>query len=491
MADGAVKEFLQQHSHLMGLKTAAIRPGVSLRPHQQEAVEETVESPDGMLLYHQTGTGKGLSSLAAAEQLDQAVNVLAPAALRNNYNKEINKFTDSPERYAVNSYERAGKGDLPSRPTLVLDEVQRLRNQGKAYQGTLEAAMAAKKRILLSATPVVNSPGDLAAVINLLHGEQKFTPEEFENRYSGTQVKGPFLGLFGKQTIEPVVENKKELQKLLEGRVHYVPEVSDTKPTVNEEEVPVRMSKLQAQLNKTLMNDAPFWVRWKIRHNLPPDKKQSTALNAFMGGMRQVALSPYRFDKRLNPLDSFKQSPKLIKAFDDTQKELAQPEGKVMVYSNFPSAGLLPFAAALDQAKIPYSMFTGEMSDAQRKVAVENYNSGRTRVVLIGPAGSEGLSLRGTRRALMLDPHWNDARGQQAEARAVRLDSHTHLPIQDRNVKVTRYVSEPPPGWLKRIFGGKAPIGADRYLYTRSAEKQKELETFLDLLREAGRKGTQ
>jgi hypothetical protein len=107
--------------------------------------------------------------------------------------------------------------------------------------------------------------------------------------------------------------------------------------------------------------------------------------------------------------------------------------------------------------------------------------------VLIGPAGAEGISLKGTTKVSMLDPHWNQARSEQAKGRAVRLDSHTDLPLKDRNVNVTRYVSQPSSSWLRKLFGVRPPVGADEYLATRAAEKQKSLETFLDVLREAGR----
>ena len=67
-------------------------------------------------------------------------------------------------------------------------------------------------------------------------------------------------------------------------------------------------------------------------------------------------------------------------------------------------AGLEPYAAALAAAKIPHPMFHGGLSDAQRKQTVDDYNTGKIRTLHLGPSGSEGLSLKGTRLIQLLDP---------------------------------------------------------------------------------------
>lgn len=58
-------------------------------------------------------------------------------------------------------------------------------------------------------------------------------------------------------------------------------------------------------------------------------------------------------------------------------------------------------------------MFHGELPDSVRKKAIEDFNSGKTRALLLGPAGGEGISLKGARLMQVLDPHWNEARSDQ------------------------------------------------------------------------------
>jgi len=470
------------------VKEADIKGKLIPRENQLDAVEKYQDSPDGVLLYHSTGTGKTVSSLLAKEtDPDATAGVLVPAALRENYRKAVNQVTTDPENYDIRSYDSAAAGDVPPQmDVLIADEVQRLRNQGKSYEGTLQAAAKAKKRILLSGTPLVNAPGDMASIINLLHGQQIYTPEEFEKRFATEKVHGPFLGIFGKGGLTTNVAHRRELDKLLEGRVSYAGEEGSTKPTVTEASVPVEMSPEQDKLYRLLEEKLPFWSRWAVRHNLPVEKQQSPQLNAFLSGMRQVSLSPYGFNRRLAPYDAFRQSPKLQQTFQTIQEELAKPKGKAMVYTNFPTAGFTPLAAALDKAKIPYVQFDGSLSDEQRKKAVNDYNYGRVRVVLVSPAGAEGISLKGTSKVSILDPHWNEARTDQAEGRAVRMDSHTYLPENLRNVAIDHYQSYPRRSLLGRWLGMQGRTGSDQYIESRSAERQKQLEQFLDVLREAG-----
>lgn len=473
------------------IKQADLKPSVKLREHQEDAADAISSSPGGSLLYHGIGTGKTLSAIAAREADGRAANAVVPAALRENFKQQLNRFVTDPTegQYSVNSYNDAQAGKLQPRPIMILDEVQRLRNQGTAYTEVLKKARDADKRILLSGTPLVNGPEDMASIINLLHGRQMYSPETFKREFVNQTIHKPFLGIFGQGGATTDVKNSHKLHKLLDGRVHYVGnDGGDSKPQVTSNEVHVDMTGPQVQLTRAMEDQLPMWAKWKFRHNLPPEKAESPQLNAFSTGMRQIALSPYGFDRRLDPYGAFQQSSKLQRAFGDLQTRLKHdPKSKVMVYSNFIDAGLSPYMAALDKHKVPYVSFTGNMSDSAKRNAVTAYNSGTPRVVLISPAGSEGISLRGTTDVQMLDHHWNQARTDQAKGRAARLDSHLHLPIEDRKVNVTQYMSNPKVNFLARLLGQR-PANIDNYLASRAKEKQEGIDKFLNVLRDVGDK---
>ena len=106
----------------------------------------------------------------------------------------------------------------------------------------------------------------------------------------------------------------------------------------------------------------------------------------------------------------------------------------------------------------------------------------RIRVALLGPSGTEGLSVKGTRLLQRLDPHWHSVRGRQAEGRGVRMDSHLHLPVEDRSVTVQDFRSRLPG----RTFGGPAP-GVDEWMARRAEGRDRLNRAFLSVLKQIGR----
>jgi hypothetical protein len=63
------------------------------------------------------------------------------------------------------------------------------------------------------------------------------------------------------------------------------------------------------------------------------------------------------------------------------------------------------------------------------------------RVLLISQKGAEGMSLRNVRQVHIMEPYWNQVRNKQVIGRASRMDSHSTLPPEERNVKVFIYIS--------------------------------------------------
>jgi hypothetical protein len=111
----------------------------------------------------------------------------------------------------------------------------------------------------------------------------------------------------------------------------------------------------------------------------------------------------------------------------------------------------------------------------------------------LGPSGTEGLSFKGTKLVQLLDPHWNTARSSQSEGRALRFDSHEHLPIEDRKVQIERYIARTAPGRLRSMLryvgvGADPAPATDDYLISAANRKQQLNEKFLNLLKQIGSK---
>ena len=61
------------------------------------------------------------------------------------------------------------------------------------------------------------------------------------------------------------------------------------------------------------------------------------------------------------------------------------------------------------------------------------------KIIMISPAGAEGINLSNVRQVHILEPYWNEVRIEQVIGRAIRQCQHKDLPMKDRTVDVFRY----------------------------------------------------
>jgi len=62
-------------------------------------------------------------------------------------------------------------------------------------------------------------------------------------------------------------------------------------------------------------------------------------------------------------------------------------------------------------------------------------------ILMASKAGAEGITLLNTRNVYILEPYWNPSRIEQVIGRAIRINSHISLPVEDRNVVVKLFLS--------------------------------------------------
>jgi hypothetical protein len=324
------------------------------------------------------------------------------------------------------------------------------------------------------------------------------TPGDFDQEFLGTKTVKPGLlsRLRGVKPVDvPAPKNVDKLKGLLAGHVDYHAPAAPA-VTKDEERVAVPMSPKQERLYQGFWGQLPWLLRWKLQRDYPLTNEEMANLSSFLSGPRQVGLSTLPFMKgKADPYRAFQESPKLQMAYQKLQETLKDPQSRAVVFSNFIRAGLDPYAAALRKDNIPYGMFHGALGDVQRKQIVNDYNTGKSRVMLLGPAGGEGISLKGTRLMQLLDPHWNETRNHQAIGRGIRFDSHSDLPEDQRNVKVQRFVSQLPEGWKHRLFTRlwqrkpdteRSRPGVDTYLERLANRKEQLNDEFRAILKDVG-----
>ena len=160
-------------------------------------------------------------------------------------------------------------------------------------------------------------------------------------------------------------------------------------------------------------------------------------------------------DKKSNLLKSmYECSCKMVNMIFNSFKST----GPIIMFSNFVKMegleilkiylkyfGFNPFGAAKGKDYYRYTEFHGSISMEERNKNRKTFNDRSNidgkliRIILISPAGSEGISLMNVRQVHVLDPYWNEVRIQQLIGRAIRQCSHKDLPMEDRIVDVFRY----------------------------------------------------
>lgn len=456
------------------------------RDHHDDVLDMLEKSP-GVVAQHSMGSGKTLLALRAAARAqkkhpDQPVVISAPASVVKQFPDEIKKFNiDLDEkRLKLLSHEELVNrsediaNEWPS--LLVVDEGHRLRNistaKNKAHSHVRDYS---DKALILSGTAMYNKPHDLAALVNLAAGSKKLPDSEkdFEKSFIGTEKVDPGFTkrLFGAEYGErQYLKNTGALKKILKEHVHnfdaqeHLPEeFAKTEENVHK----VEMSPKQYRYYRFAEDQIPWHIRAKIRAGLPLSKKESASLNAFSSGVRQISNSYAAFT--MDP-DSVEESPK-FKAMFDHQMEMRKKlkkNYKGLVYSNYLSSGLAHYSKYLERHGIPHGVYTGELSKAEKKRMVDDYNEGEFDTLLVSSSGAEGLNLKGARHVQIMEPHWNESKIRQVAARAVRRGSHSHLPKEDRHVRIDHYHSELPKGFMGRKIGDSI----DEYLHNMAKEKE-------------------
>lgn len=133
-----------------------------------------------------------------------------------------------------------------------------------------------------------------------------------------------------------------------------------------------------------------------------------------------------------------------------------QHQGVALIYCRFLWSGIMCVAAALEarglrrldpQGQGDYAILCGANVDAPRYGSLSDSLADvakagdRLRVILLTPAGHEGLDLKAVRQVHLLSTWWNRAATEQVIGRAVRTGSHNSLPLEWRDVTVFEYAA--------------------------------------------------
>jgi len=177
---------------------------------------------------------------------------------------------------------------------------------------------------------------------------------------------------------------------------------------------------------------------------------------------------------------------KFYPKFTQALEIIKSTAGKCVVFSQFIRNGIDIMEDLLRMNNISYSRFTGRESRKQKDEAVTLYNTDQVKVFLFSGAGGQGLSLLNTEVGLIMEPHWNMTKIQQAIGRVARYKSHTG---PNKSITIYKFYCAKPEK-KKGFFSSRDNIGsrkpkpvldqsADMYLWELSKQKDANNRKFL------------
>jgi len=135
----------------------------------------------------------------------------------------------------------------------------------------------------------------------------------------------------------------------------------------------------------------------------------------------------------------------------------------------------------LSKDGLRYCEFHGGIEKDIRKINKQIFNMSENKygkhckIIMISPAGAEGINLNNVRQVHITEPYWNEVRIEQVIGRALRYCQHKDLPMEERKVDVFRY----------KMVRKNGKETTDEKLESISRKKNNLLLSFIEAVKEA------
>ncbi len=398
-----------------------------LRAYQREGVSylsEMTGAGFNVILADEMGLGKTVQLLAMLAD-DKDPNgypalLICPASLLTNWVRECNRFVpemrvvaaeghnrskiwDSREQYdlIVLSY-AAARLDIDRLKKLkfeylILDEAQHIKNPGTA-NAQICKAISCKHKIVLTGTPLENSPEDLWSIFDFLHPGMLGSYAKFKKHYAHVG-EDPALGAELASRVAPFIKRRTKKMVALE------------LPPKEEQLIFCELSDAQRELYDKVLEEG--------RRELQLSRNSGGNMELFttLLRLRQICCHP-----RLLP-EEFGAA-KMLSAKIDLLLELVLEHidsgHKLLIFSQFTSL-LAIIGKDLTELGIAYEYLDGSTRNRQDRVDRFNKTPELQVFLLSLKAGGTGLNLTSADTVIICDPWWNPAAELQAADRTHRI----------------------------------------------------------------------
>lgn len=293
--------------------------------------------------------------------------------------------------------------------TVVADEAHRLKDgKSKQTRAVKAAAAGSQYRYALTGTPIANRPDELWSLLNFIAPDEWPSITRYIDRYCLTNFNGFGIDITG---IAP--EHRDEFFDIVDPRFLRRPKslVLPQLPPKTFEVREATMSLAQARAYNALERD--FFT------DVENGRIETSNVLTRATRLAQLASAVCDIDPDTGIVTMTGPSNK-ITGLLEILDELG-PTDQVVVFAEHRQLIDLA-AAALDARHITYGRVTGTEHETERQHAIDRFQHGDLRVILLTlAAGGVGITLTAARVAVFLERSWSLVHNRQAEDRIHRI----------------------------------------------------------------------
>ncbi|MDR0316276.1 MAG: DEAD/DEAH box helicase family protein [Treponema sp.] len=420
----------------------------SLRPYQKRGYNwacSLLMAGFGCTLADDMGLGKTVQAIAVLLRLreegllEHNCLIIAPAALLENWEKELSRFAPSlkvsryhgtgrrldRKKYQVflTTYQTAARDSDPLKQEifslLIVDEAHLMKNAETRMSRAVKS-LRPQFRLALSGTPVENRLEDLRSLFDFILPGYLGSAAEFRNEF-----RRPIEALRSREKAEalrkitaPFLLRRLKTDKSI---IRDLPE----KIVSNEYAV---LEKEQAALYESIVAET-----MKKSETIEAENRPALVLS-LLTSLKQVCDHPRVYDKESPAISALSGKARLLLTL---LEEILASREKVLVFSQYVETLDCLFkiiTAELGEAALIYH---GSMNQKARALTIDRFqNDSASRLMLVSlKAGGLGLNLTAASRVIHYDLWYNPAVENQATDRAFRIG-------QKRNVFVHRFITK-------------------------------------------------